>query len=198
MKNIIFIHGLESSGKGFKGVYLKKIIPEILTPDFIEFDQKISINDLLEKRMAQLKLILREKDLWVLIGSSFGGLMGALYTLQNPKKVRKLILLAPYLAPSVLDLEKYNPVDVPVIAYHGKNDDVVQFKTSREQAYKLFTNIEYNKTNDDHSLINFTKLFRRTESFYILKEFFKNWTPIFLYSHSNFYKLTIYFSIIIN
>ena len=150
--NIIFIHGLESSGKGFKGVYLKKLIPEILTPDFIEFDQKKSINDLLEKRMAQLKSILRERDLWILIGSSFGGLMGALYTLQNPKKVKKLILLAPYLAPSLLDLEKYNPVNVPVIAYHGKNDDVVQLKKSREQAYKLFTNIEYNSTKDDHSL----------------------------------------------
>ena len=152
MKNIIFIHGLESSGKGFKGVYLKKLIPEILTPDFIEFDQKKSINDLLEKRMAQLKSILREKDLWVLIGSSFGGLMGALYTLQNPKKVKRLILLAPYLEPSVLDLEKYNPVDVPVIAYHGENDDVVQLKPSREQAYNLFTNIEYNSTKDDHKL----------------------------------------------
>ena len=133
-------------------MYLKKLIPEILTPDFIEFNQKESINGLLEKRMAQLKSILREKFLWILIGSSFGGLMGALYTLQNPKKVKRLILLAPYLDPSVLDLEKYNPVDVPVIAYHGKNDDVVQFKTSREQAYKLFTNIEYNSTNDDHNL----------------------------------------------
>ncbi len=151
-KSIIFVHGLESSGKGFKGVYLKKLIPEILTPDFIEFDQKKSINDLLEKRMAQLKSILRKRDLWILIGSSFGGLMGALYTLQNPKKVKKLILLAPYLAPSVLDLEKYNPVNVPVIAYHGKNDDIVPLKKSREQAYKLFTNIEYNSTNDDHSL----------------------------------------------
>jgi len=133
-------------------VYLKKLIPEILTPDFIEFNQKKSINGLLEMRMAQLKSILREKDLWVLIGSSFGGLMGALYTLQNPRKVKKLILLAPYLASSVLDLEKYNPVNVPVIAYHGKNDDVVQLKKSREQAYKLFTNIEYNSTKDDHSL----------------------------------------------
>jgi len=152
MKNIIFIHGLESSGKGFKGVYLKKLIPEILTPDFIEFDQKKSINDLLEKRMVQLKSILREKNSWILIGSSFGGLMGALYTLQNPKKVKKLILLAPYLSPSVLDLEKYDLVNVPVIAYHGENDDVVQLKTAREQAYKLFTNIEYNSTVDDHML----------------------------------------------
>ena len=152
MKNIIFIHGLESSGKGFKGVYLKKLIPEILTPDFIEFDQKKSINDLLEKRMVQLKSILRGKNSWILIGSSFGGLMGTLYTLQNPEKVKKLILLAPYLAPSVVDLEKFNPVDVPVIAYHGKNDDVVQFKTSREQAYKLFKNIEYKSTKDDHML----------------------------------------------
>ena len=78
--------------------------------------------------------------------------MGALYTLQNPKKVKKLILLAPYLSPSVLDLEKYDPVDVSVIAYHGENDDVVQLKTAREQAYKLFTNIEYNSTVDDHML----------------------------------------------
>jgi len=62
MKNIIFIHGLESSGKGFKGLYLKKIIPEILTPDFIELEQKISIIDFLEKRMKQLKSILKEKD----------------------------------------------------------------------------------------------------------------------------------------
>jgi predicted esterase len=152
MKNVIFIHGLESSGKGFKGVYLKKLIPEILTPDFIEFDQKKSIDDLLEKRMAQLKSILREKDLWILIGSSFGGLMGALYTLQNPEKVKKLVLLAPYLVPSVLDIEKYDPVDVPVIAYHGENDDVVQIKKSRELANKIFINIEYNSTKDDHML----------------------------------------------
>ncbi len=49
MKNIIFIHGLESSGKGFKGVYLKKLIPEILTPDFIEFDQKNQLTTFLKR-----------------------------------------------------------------------------------------------------------------------------------------------------
>jgi len=72
MKNIIFIHGLESSGKGFKGLHLKKIIPEILTPDFAKFNQKRSLDNLLNARMAQLDSILSERNLWVIIGSSFG------------------------------------------------------------------------------------------------------------------------------
>ena len=91
MKNIIFIHGLESSGKGFKGLYLKKIIPEILTPDFAKFNQKISLDNLFNARMTQLNSILRERNLWIIIGSSFGGLMGVLYTLQNPEKIKRMI-----------------------------------------------------------------------------------------------------------
>ncbi|MHA1460524.1 MAG: alpha/beta fold hydrolase [Promethearchaeota archaeon] len=152
MKNIIFIHGLESSGKGFKGLYLKKIIPEILAPDFAKFNQKRTLDNLLNARMAQLNAILSERDLWIVIGSSFGGLMGVLYTLQNPKKIKRLILLAPYLATKLLKSEKYPPITIPVIVFHGKNDEVANFKASREQAYKLFPNLEFNATEDDHNL----------------------------------------------
>ncbi len=152
MKNIIFIHGLESSGKGFKGLYLKKMIPEILTPDFVKFDPKRTLDDLLNARMAQLNTILSERNLWVIIGSSFGGLMGVLYCLQNPKRVKRLILLAPYLATTLLKWDNHSPINIPVIVFHGKYDEIAKFKPSREQAYRLFTNLEFNATEDDHNL----------------------------------------------
>ncbi|MCK4687813.1 MAG: hypothetical protein KAT66_06770, partial [Candidatus Lokiarchaeota archaeon] len=79
-ENIIFIHGLESSGRGFKALYLKRQLPEILTPSFIEFTSGISYKILLKKRMNQLIEILKNKESWIIIGSSFGGLMAVLYT----------------------------------------------------------------------------------------------------------------------
>jgi len=152
MKNIIFIHGLESSGKGFKGLYLKKIIPEILTPDFVKFDPKSTLNDLLNVRITQLNPILSGRNSWVIIGSSFGGLMGVLYTLQNPLKVKRLILLAPYLTTTFVKWDNISPINIPVIVFHGKKDEIAKFKPSREQAYRLFSNLEFNATEDDHNL----------------------------------------------
>jgi alpha-beta hydrolase superfamily lysophospholipase len=152
LKNIIFIHGLESSGKGFKALHLRKIIPEILTPDFEKYEQQRSLEDLLNARMAQLKDILSERKIWVIIGSSFGGLMGVLYTFQNPKRVKRLILLAPYLATKLVNWDIFSPINIPVIIFHGKKDGIAQFKPSREQACRLFTNLEFNATEDDHNL----------------------------------------------
>ena len=86
MSNVIFIHGLESSGSGFKGRLFKKEIAGIITPDF---------KGPLEKRMELLNEILEGNQPWIIIGSSFGGLMGAIYTCNHPNKVSLLILLAP-------------------------------------------------------------------------------------------------------
>lgn len=152
MQNIIFIHGLESSGKGFKGQFFRKELPECLTPDFEEYNAKISIKVLLEKRMKQLCSLLKDKEAWIIIGSSFGGLMGALYALQNPKKVSKLILLAPYLSTHELNPINYIPISVPVIAFHGKHDSIVSLNRSQACAEKLFINITYNIVDDDHYL----------------------------------------------
>ena len=132
MPNIIFIHGLESSGQGF-------------TPD-------ISYKALLRERMAQLYTILDRKEPWILIGSSFGGLMGVTYTCQFPKKVSRLILLAPVLSTPDLNPKKLQPIDIPVIVFHGKNDQIVPLKPSRSRAKKLFTNLAYNVVDDDHML----------------------------------------------
>ncbi|MFX1417523.1 MAG: alpha/beta family hydrolase [Promethearchaeota archaeon] len=154
MKNLIFIHGLESSGDGFKGRFFRKLLPGCLTPNFEEFNPKLSIKILLEKRMGQLYSILKGKDKWIIIGSSFGGLMGTIFTFQNPKNVLKLILLAPFLSALELEIKKFTPIEVPVIIFQGKNDAIISLKQSKSFAEKLFTNLEYNIMNDDHSLKN--------------------------------------------
>ena len=152
MKNIIFVHGLESSSKGFKALYLKKIIPEMLTPDFEKFDHQITLEELFNIRMILLNRILKERKKWVIIGSSFGGLMVTLFSLQNPQKVKRLILLAPFFATNLIDWDIYAPIDIPVIIYHGRKDKVAKLEPSKEQAHKLFTKLEFNATEDDHNL----------------------------------------------
>ena len=152
MQNVIFIHGLESSGDGFKGQLLRKELPGCLTPNFTPYNPKIPLKNLLKERMEQLISILKNKTNWIIIGSSFGGLMGALFTLKYPSNVSKLILLAPYLSTPTLDPKKYSPVDIPVIIFHGTLDEVVSIKRSRALAEKVFKTLIYNTVDDDHSL----------------------------------------------
>jgi pimeloyl-ACP methyl ester carboxylesterase len=152
MQDIIFVHGLESSGTGFKARLLRKAFPNIHTPTFKESNPDILMYDLLDIRMSELISILNTKKKWIIIGSSFGGLMSSLFTLNVPYKVIKLILLAPFLVSRKLKPAFYNPVDVPVIVYHGRNDRIVPYKQARERATKFFTNLEYNIVDDDHSL----------------------------------------------
>ncbi|MFX1377590.1 MAG: alpha/beta fold hydrolase [Promethearchaeota archaeon] len=154
MQNIIFIHGLESSGNGFKGRLLQKWLPSCLTPDFEKFNSKISLKKLLEIRMEKLYSILNKKTPWIIIGSSFGGLMATIYTYQNREKISKLVLLAPYLSNHNLNPKVYSKVDIPVIIYHGKRDKIVPLNYSRIYAESIFTNLKYNIVDDDHSLHN--------------------------------------------
>ncbi len=164
MKNIIFIHGLKSSGKGFKGTYLKSLFPDILTPNFKKFKKTLYLESLLKERMRQLDSILTRRNLWVIIGSSFGGLMATLYAHRYPEKIERLILLAPLLAPPLLQIDNILPLTIPTIIFHGKYDEIAQYKASRKQAYHLFTNLEFNTTEDHHDLnktvttLNWSKL----------------------------------------
>ena len=157
MKNIIFIHGLESSGKGFKGTYLKNLFPDILTPNFKKYNANITLENLLKNRMEQLNLILKKSKSWTIIGSSFGGLMATLYALRNPEKIERLILLAPFLATPMLQIDNISPLSIPTIIFHGKYDEIAQYKASRKQAYQLFANLEFNTTEDHHDLNNTIK-----------------------------------------
>jgi len=154
MTNIIFIHGLESSGHGFKGQLLRNIFPEILTPDFKTYTPELSYQALLSERMTQLKSILENKNQWILIGSSFGGLMGALYTCKYPEKVLHLILLAPALLSPEFNPNRFDPISVQVTVFHGKNDSVIPLKLTHKHAEKIFLNLEYHVVDDDHMLHN--------------------------------------------
>ena len=146
---IIFIHGYESSGYGFKGNYLRSIFPDIITPDFT--------GELLE-RMKQLRTVLKTEKKWIFIGSSFGGLMGTLYMMKNPNKVEKAILMAPALvSPLIPEDFKLNKIEIPVIIFHGKSDEVVLLDPVRKFAEDYFKKFEYYLVDDDHRLQATTK-----------------------------------------
>ncbi|TXT61401.1 MAG: Alpha/beta hydrolase family protein [Promethearchaeota archaeon] len=166
MENTIFIHGLESSGEGFKGNFFRKKIPQILTPTFKAFEPTKSISKLLNERMSQLKSILKEKNAWLLIGSSFGGLMASLYALKNPNKVKKIILLAPYLIYEGINPNQFSQIKIPVKIFHGKNDEIIPVKQNKEIAKTWFQNLDYKIVDDDHMLhktvksLNWVKLIK--------------------------------------
>ena len=146
---IIFIHGYESSGHGFKGNYFRSIFPKMITPNFT--------GELLE-RMEQLKNILKTEKKWIFIGSSFGGLMGTLYMMENPDKVEKAVLMAPALvSPLIPENFKLKKIENPVVIFHGKNDDVVPLEPVKKFAEDYFKNYDYNLVDDDHRLQATTK-----------------------------------------
>ena len=146
---IIFIHGYESSGHGFKGNYLRSIFPKMITPDFT--------GELLE-RMEQLKNVLKAEKKWIFIGSSFGGLMGTLFMMEYPEKVEKAILMAPALiSPLIPENIKLNKIENPVVIFHGKNDKVVPLDPVKKFAEIYFKKYDYHLVNDDHRLHATTK-----------------------------------------
>jgi pimeloyl-ACP methyl ester carboxylesterase len=139
----VFIHGLESSSQGTKGAFFREKYPDMIIGDFF---------GPFENRMDKLQnLILGKTDL-ILVGSSYGGLMAAIYTFNNERKVRKLILLAP-----ALNLVEFNPylkkkLHIPVTIYHGRHDDVVLPDPVHDIARMVFTDLQYHLVEDDHSL----------------------------------------------
>lgn len=142
--SLIYLHGLESDSNSGKARQFREWFPGMVTPDF---------TGSFEERMTQLGPVLANRSDWTIIGSSYGGLMGTVYTCKNPQRVRKLILLAPALLRdpfgSFLDLQ---PVSLPVTVIHGVQDDVVPLEPAREVAESLFTNLNFVVVNDDHRL----------------------------------------------
>ncbi|MFN8388116.1 MAG: alpha/beta fold hydrolase [Anaerolineales bacterium] len=158
---IIYLHGSESDSNSGKARQFREWFPGMLTPDFKgSFEERmIQLEPILEpsRRVGTENSVsqenLRDVPQWTIIGSSFGGLMGTVYTCKNPTRVRKLILLAPALLRepfgSFLDLQ---PVSNPVTVIHGTRDDIVPLESAREVAQQLFTNLNYIVVDDDHRL----------------------------------------------
>jgi pimeloyl-ACP methyl ester carboxylesterase len=141
---LIYLHGSDSNSNSGKARLFRQWFPGMLTPDF---------SGTFEERMAQLHTILSDQTDWTLIGSSYGGLMGTIFTLDYETQVRKLILLAPALTLDPLaSLADPQPVSVPTTLIHGTLDTVVPLEPAHAIAQKLFTNLTIYIVEDDHRL----------------------------------------------
>ncbi len=139
----VFIHGLDSSSRGTKGTFFRERYPEMLLEDYAGG---------LEERMAQLERNLAGKSDLILVGSSYGGLMAAIFACQNQPRIRRLILLAPALEHFDFSGHEATPLALPVTLYHGRHDDVVPPEATRRIAERLFRNLTYRLVEDDHNL----------------------------------------------
>ena len=143
VKTLVFIHGLESTSQGVKGKFFRQYFPGMIIEDY---------TGNFAERMRKLSRLLAAKHNLILVGSSYGGLMAAQFALQNEKLVQKMILLAP-----ALNLPEFSPtaqqqLNIPVIIYHGTDDNIVDPYAVKSIAGKVFRQLEHHLVKDDHSL----------------------------------------------
>jgi predicted esterase len=140
---LVFIHGLESTAQGTKGLFFRQFFPQMIIEDYTgDFTT----------RMRKLDSLLSDKNDLIIVGSSYGGLMATQYAIENENNVKKMILLAP-----ALNLPEFKPLvhhklPLPVIIYHGTDDDIVDPYAVKTMAIKYFSNLEHHLVDDDHPL----------------------------------------------
>ena len=139
----IFIHGLESNNKGTKSVFFREIFPHMIIPTFV---------GTLPERLGKLDDILSGKSDIRIVGSSFGGLMGALFAMENESRVKRLVLLAPAIHMIRHAPVKPRKISIPVDIYHGIEDQVIPLMEVEEVAGNYFTDLKFHKVQDDHFL----------------------------------------------
>lgn len=139
----IFIHGQESSSQGTKGIFFRGLFPEMIIPDFVGN---------VSTRMSKLNEILTHKRGIIIIGSSLGGLMAALYAFQNQDRIKKLILLAPALNLPEFTTHLAEKLTLPVYIFHGKEDKLIPPELIQTIARKVFTDLTFTMVDDDHRL----------------------------------------------
>lgn len=138
----VFIHGLDSSSRGTKGSFFRARYPAMFMEDY---------SGTLEERMAKLERELSGKGDLILVGSSYGGLMAAIFACRHEARIRRLVLLAPALGHGDFsDCPK--PLQIPVVLYHGRFDEVVPPEPTRQIAERLFSRLDHHMVEDDHNL----------------------------------------------
>jgi pimeloyl-ACP methyl ester carboxylesterase len=139
----VFIHGLVSSSRGTKGLFFRARYPDMIIEDF---------RGPLDQRMEKLNKVTANKESLIMVGSSYGGLMAAIFAFNSQERVKKLILLAPALVSEGFEPYLQRRIDVPVIIYHGREDDVVPLAPVHAIAGRVFENLTFNMVDDDHVL----------------------------------------------
>jgi alpha/beta superfamily hydrolase len=139
--NLVFLHGLESTPHGSKHQALRPIRPGVLAPDtrgVLDWQQRLAI---VERELAGL-------DDLVQAGSSFGGLLAALFADRHPEQVRGYLLCAPTLHKGHADAVALVPERAVVV--HAVADDIVPIEASRVFCRRI--GIEPVDVEDDHGL----------------------------------------------
>lgn len=139
----VFIHGLESTSQGTKGLFFRERFPGMIIEDY---------EGPLGRRMEKLEKTLAGLDNLILVGSSFGGLMAGILGCTYPERVKRMILLAPALNLPEFEPCLAKPVGMPVLVYHGTGDDVVPPHEVKEICVRVFSNLRHYLVDDDHSL----------------------------------------------
>jgi alpha-beta hydrolase superfamily lysophospholipase len=140
---LVFIHGLESTAQGTKGLFFRQFFPQMIIEDYTgDF----------AARMRKLDSLLSGKNDLIIVGSSYGGLMATQYAIENENKVKKMILLAPALNLPELKPPVNNKLPLPVIIFHGTEDDIVDPYAVKTIALKYFSNLKHHLVDDDHPL----------------------------------------------
>lgn len=139
----IFIHGLESSNQGTKSVYFRKRYPDMIIPHF---------QGALEARMRELDGVLAGKEGIRIVGSSFGGLMAAIFARENAVRIERMVLLAPALNLMAPRLDTRAGISVPVWIYHGSEDEVLPLAEVKSVANEIFLQLSFHVVQDDHYL----------------------------------------------
>ena len=78
--------------------------------------------------------------------------MAVQYAMENKNRVKKIILLAPALNLPEFESNCNKQLNIPVIIYHGTNDDVVDPFIVKNIALKCFSALEHHLVADDHPL----------------------------------------------
>ncbi|MEY3013905.1 MAG: hypothetical protein RIT45_2640 [Pseudomonadota bacterium] len=139
---IVFLHGLESGPHGGKYRSLAARFGEVASPDC---EGLLDIEPRLQRARACLDALAGPV---VLVGSSFGGLLGLVLAGERPEQVRGLVMLAPALH-GVPSAWMRRPAAATRIV-HGRGDDIVPIEASRRFAAQ--TGVTLLEVDDGHRL----------------------------------------------
>jgi len=137
-----FLHGLDSSSKGTKALWLKNRYPFFTIPDF---------SGTLEQRLQKLETLCRHgKDIF-LVGSSFGGLMATCFAAKNGSRISKLVLMAPALNFPGFMVPK-PPITAPAYLLIGSRDTITPPEKVLPLAQQSFAHLQIDIADEDHLL----------------------------------------------
>ncbi len=138
----VFLHGLESSSRGFKGRWLAEHFPAVRMRDH---------HGDLSERLDQLTDQVAGLDDLILIGSSFGGLMALAFAARHPARCRRLVLLAP-----ALNFPEHRhpaeTLDVAAFLVIGAQDTVCPPDVVLPIARACLRDVQIRVVDDDHLL----------------------------------------------